>query len=399
VASKWGNQQSLSGPALVVPFTQKVTTTSATGQQVVTERPGNAVFLPRRLDATGTVDSQVRRRGIFSVPVYKLDLKVDGEFGKIDLSSLGIDPAGAHWDRAHLVVVISDVRAIQRQTSVTWNGSEAAFLPGTGSFPEFQTGIQAAVPADAAAESYRFSFPLSLNGSEMLSMAPFAETTVVKLSSDSANPSFQGNWLPSSRTVDGSGFEAGWTIPFLGRNFPQSWVDGNDMRPAIEASQFGVELVEPVDTYSMSDRSLKYAGLFILLTFALVWLIEVLVRVRVHPIQSLLPGAARCLFYLLELSLCEHRRFGVAYGIASLAIVGMVAGYSWVIFHDRSRAATVAGAVAGLYGYLFVLLRNEDYALLMGSVGLFLILGTIMYATRRVDWSAPGSIGNVTANL
>jgi inner membrane protein len=222
-------------------------------------------------------------------------------------------------------------------------------------------------------------------------MAPFAETTTVKLSSDSANPSFQGNWLPTDRSVNSGGFEATWVIPFLGRNYPQAWTEGTSLRPAIDASLFGVELVEPVDAYSMAERSLKYAALFLILTFALMWLIEVLGRVRVHPIQYLLLGAALCLFYLLELSLSEHLGFAPAYALASLAVVGMVGAYSWVIFRQRARAATVTGAVAGLYAYLYVLLRNEDYALLMGSVGLFVILGTIMYATRKVDWSAPGT--------
>lgn len=395
IASKWGNSQSIVGPALVVPYTERTTSVSATGAPVVTDRPGNAIFLPKRMQAVGKVDSETRKRGIFSVPVYRLDLQVEGEFARPDFASLGLDPATADWSRAHLVVSIADVRAIQEQTSVRWNDGEVAFLPGTGSFSEFKTGIQAAVGADAVTNDYRFSFPLILNGSSTLSLAPFAETTTVQLSSDSANPSFQGNWLPTDRTVNSGGFEASWAIPFLGRNYPQAWTGGTTVRQAIDASLFGVELVEPVNTYSMAERSLKYAGLFLLLTFALMWLIEVLGRVRVHPIQYLLLGAALCLFYLLELSLSEHLGFAPAYAIASLAVVGMVGAYSWVIFRQRARAATVTGAVAGLYAYLYVLLRNEDYALLMGSVGLFVTLGTIMYATRKVDWSAPGTAAEV----
>lgn len=391
IASKWGNSQSIIGPALVVPYTERTTSVSATGAPVLTDRPGNAIFLPKRMQAEGKVDSENRKRGIFSVPVYRLDLKVEGEFARPDFASLGVDPETADWSRAHLVVSIADVRAIQEQNSVRWNDSEVPFLPGTGSLSEYQTGIQAAVGADAATNDYRFSFPLKLNGSSILSLAPFAETTTVKLSSDSANPSFQGNWLPTDRSVGSGGFEATWAIPFLGRNYPQAWTDATSLRPAIDASLFGVELVEPVNTYSMAERSLKYAALFLLLTFALMWLIEVLGRVRVHPIQYLLLGAALCLFYLLELSLSEHLGFAPAYAIASLAVVGMVGAYSWVIFRQRARAATVTGAVAGLYAYLYVLLRNEDYALLMGSVGLFVILGTIMYATRKVDWSSPGT--------
>jgi inner membrane protein len=163
------------------------------------------------------------------------------------------------------------------------------------------------------------------------------------------------------------------------------------MRDAVEGSRFGVELTDPVDQYRMAERSVKYAGLFILLTFAAVWLIEVLAGVRVHPIQYLLLGSALCLFYLLELSLSEHLGFLVSYAIASVSIVAMVATYCAVILHRISRAAVVGSGVALLYGYLYTLLVNEDYALLAGSIGLFGILASIMYATRHVDWYAIGA--------
>lgn len=391
ISSKWGDRQSVVGPALVIPFVQRSGSVSPAGEQVVTERSGSAVFLPKQMVASGVLDSQTRRRGIFSVPVYRLDLTVEGQFAAPDFAALGLDPAGAQWDRAHLVVAIADVRAIQEQTAVRWNDREVAFLPGTGGFSEYKAGIQAAVGADPDAGGFAFSFPLALNGSVALSLAPFAETSVVDLTSNSTNPSFQGNWLPTERSVHKDGFQARWAIPFLGRNYPQAWIDGTGQQSAVDASLFGLELVEPVDTYTMAERSIKYAGLFIVLTFALVWLIEVLGRLRVHPIQYLMLGAALCLFYLLELSLSEHLGFGAAYLIATLAIVAMVAAYSYVIFRSRSRAAMVGGVVGALYAYLFVLLRNEDYALLMGSVGLFAILGTIMFATRRIDWSAPVS--------
>ena len=171
----------------------------------------------------------------------------------------------------------------------------------------------------------------------------------------------------------------------------QAWKAEVGMRKEIDGSRFGVELVNPVDHYRMAERSVKYAGLFILLTFATLWLIEVLAGVRVHPIQYLMLGGALCLFYLLELSLSEHLGFPLAYTVASIAVVGMVAGYSVVILHHITRALFVVAAVSLLYAYLYVLLMNEDYALLIGSVGLFLILAAIMYATRRVDWYGVGT--------
>jgi inner membrane protein len=163
------------------------------------------------------------------------------------------------------------------------------------------------------------------------------------------------------------------------------------MRKEIDGSRFGVELVNPVDHYRMAERSVKYAGLFILLTFATLWLIEVLAGVRVHPIQYLLLGGALCLFYLLELSLSEHLGFPLAYTVASFSVVALVTGYSVVVLHHIRRALFVIAVVSLLYAYLYILLMNEDYALVIGSVGLFLILAAIMYATRRVDWYAVGT--------
>lgn len=163
------------------------------------------------------------------------------------------------------------------------------------------------------------------------------------------------------------------------------------MKEAIDFSRFGVELANPVDHYRMAERSVKYAGLFILLTFAAVWLIEVLAGVRVHPIQYLMLGGALCLFYLLELSLSEHLGFPLAYAVASAAVVSMVAAYGVVVLQRLSRGLVVGAGVALLYIYLYILLMNEDYALLIGSIGLFVILGAIMFATRRVDWYAVGA--------
>jgi inner membrane protein len=210
------------------------------------------------------------------------------------------------------------------------------------------------------------------------------------LAADSENPSFQGAWLPQQRKISQQGFEASWEIPFLGRSFPQAWIAHEAPEQAVNDSRFGVELVAPVDQYRMAERSVKYAGLFILLTFASVWLLEGLARVQVHPIQYLLLGCALCLFYLLLLSLAEHLGFAAAYALASLAVIALCGAYSLAILRSRPLACCVGAGVAGLYGYLFVLLINEDYALLFGSLGLLLILAAVMYLTRNVDWYALG---------
>ena len=422
VSSSWGYAQTITGPALLVPYSHRATETLASGQQVTRTETRTAVFLPKRLAVRGTIDSDERRRGIFTVPLYRSAMTVEGEFDPPNLGELGIEPAAAQWSRAYVVVGISDARAIQEQTAVTWNGRTIPFLPGTRDFVEgggpsgmtnpsrdeytdfvgpmtstvaapsqSAPGIHAVVGTDAAiAQPVRFSFPLALNGSLSLHMVPFGENSTVELEADHGSPSFQGNWLPTRRTIESDRFTAAWTIPFLGRSYPQSWVAGAQGRELIAASRFGVALVNPVDHYRMTARSVKYAGLFILLTFATIWLIEVLAGMRVHAIQYLMLGGALCLFYLLELSLSEHIGFPRAYALASLAVIGMVAAYSIVVLRRLSRALVVAVGVSLLYAYLYLLLMNEDYALLIGSVGLFAILGAIMYATRNVDWHAVG---------
>ena len=387
VSSKWGNAQEITGPVLVLPYTYRWTEAAA-GQPVTRSEVRNAIILPAQLHVREKLDAETRHRGIFSVPVYKLAVAVEGEFAPVKLAELGIQPSAVDWSRAHLAVGISDARAIQQSATLSWNGQQIGFLPGTGGFEEGGTGIHAPVAMTDGSRPVKFSFPLSLNGSINTNVAPFGETTMVELEGKHGNPSFQGNWLPTERTVGDDAFTARWSISFLGRGYPQAWTADSEMAKKIDASRFGVALVDPVDQYHMADRSVKYAGLFILLTFATVWLIEILTGVRVHAIQYLMLGGALCLFYLLELSLSEHLGFPLAYVTASVAVIGMVGAYSRTTLRSGSRALIVAGGVTLLYAYLYLLLMNEDYALLIGSIGLFVILGAIMFVTRRVDWYA-----------
>jgi inner membrane protein len=379
VTGKWGRDQSLTGPVLIIPYTHRWTDKS--------KETRRAYFLPDSLHVAGQIDAEERSRGIFSVPVYKLALELRGAFAPPDWSALGISETDVAWDGAEIAIGISDVRAIQETPELTWGGEKRAFLPGPGALPLSGNGIHVDVsisPGGAAA--IPFAFPLRLNGSGGVWLAPTARDTEVTLASSWPSPSFQGNWLPTERDVGKAGFTSTWRIPYLGRNYPQVWTHLNVPTEAVEASSFGVRLVPAVDAHRMSERSIKYAGLFVLLTFAAIWLIEVLAGLRVHPIQYLMIGGAICLFFLLELSLAEHIGFGLSYLLAAFAVVSVVGGYALAVLRSAARASVIAAIVAALYGYLYVLLTQEDYALLVGAIGLFATLGAVMYLTRRVDW-------------
>lgn len=387
VSRKWGATQAIVGPALVVPYTHRWTERS--GKETVTKRDLRTLtMLPGELTVTAKVEGEERHRGIFAVPVYRSTIEIGGSFAPPDLADLRIDPALVEWNRGELALGIADVHAIQSRATVTWDGAERAFRSGPGA-ADLPSGIHALVPQPFASATPRFVARIELNGSGGLYFTPVGEQTAVTVSSNWPNPSFQGGWLPNAHRVGAGGFEASWQIPFLGRNQAPAWTStsSHSLRDLNQAS-FGVELVTPVDAHRMSERSVKYARLFVLLTFGVIWLIEVLTGARVHPIQYVLIGCALCAFYLLELSLAEQLGFGRAYLLAGGAVVALVGLYAAVALRGWGRAAAVGGTIGGLYAYLYVLLTNEDYALLLGSLGVFAVIALTMLLTRGVDWYA-----------
>lgn len=384
VTRQWGGDQRLFGPVLVVAYSHR----SADASGVQHDEPRAAIVLPTEMHAVGRLDTSTRTRAIFSIPVYTGTFTLTGTFAKRELPELGADAASAAWDHAELVLGLSDVRAIQSAPLATWSGAAIQFLPGADALATLTSGIHAPVPMGS--DQSTFSIQVRFNGSVGLTLAPVGERTVVSVESTAGAPSFRGAWLPVERQITANGFRATWDIPFLGRNYPQVWTTPAGMDAAVTASGFGLDLARPIDQYRMAERSVKYAILFIALTFGTIWLIEVLAGAQVHPIQYLLLGAALCTFYLLELSLAEHIGFAVAYIIAALAVVILITSYARAILRRPSAIGSVGGCVAALYGYLYVLLMNEDYALLIGSIGLFCALAGVMFATRRIDWYTVG---------
>lgn len=389
VAASWGGAQSLSGPRLVVPYTERWIEVPEGGKAIQRSRVRHASFLSEALDVRGRLGSSVLHRGIFEIPVYRIELSLQGDFAP-SFSDWDVPPEDVDWRHAELVLELAEVRAVDR-ASLQWRDDPLAFEPGAGASEDRASAIHAEV-GDRARLPSRFAIDLALRGSERLAFAPFGRSTRVSLDSDWPSPSFDGAWIPIERRVESGGFAARWEVSSLGRGYPQRWRSG-DPREAIEASHFGVRLLLPVDAYRMAERSAKYAMLFLGLTFATFWLFDVLASARLHPVQYLLVGAAQCLFYLLEISLAEHLGFGVAYAVASAGIVALIGAYAWAVLRSAGRAAVVASVVVAIYGYLYVVLTNEDYALLAGSLALFAALATVMWLTRRVDWRLVESRG------
>jgi inner membrane protein len=380
IAQGWGGAQTVAGPFLVIPYTVPERRDERGAILAPSER-GELVVLARTLDAKAAPAVEERARGIFRVPVYAAELELSGSFARPTPEIL---PAGAavDWTRAHLALGIADVRGISGDVTLNWNGrTDFAFAPGTGVNAVYG-GIQTNVPI--AAGDMAFTLKLRLRGTGRLAFVPSAEAFTAAVASPWPHPSFEGAYLPERREIGDAGFTAVWRVSHLARQLPQSWNNAESV--SLEASAFGVTFYQPVDFYQLVERSLKYAILFIGLSFLVFFLAETVTGARIHVVQYLLAGAAQVIFYLLLLALAEQTGFTAAYLGASFACIGLTALYAGQVLGSRKRALAVAGALTLLYGLLYTLLNEEDYALLTGAVASFLALALTMFLTRRIDW-------------
>ena len=287
LASTWGGQQTLAGPVVTVPYQEHWKTKDGEPET----RICRAYFLPESLRIEGTVTPEVRARGIFEVILYRAALRVSGVFAQPDPSAWKIAPEDVLWDEASLSAGIPDLRGVAREPRLAWDDQEVGFQPGAGEVDLFPSGMHAALPGLRPGEKtlHTFSFELTLAGSEGLAFVPAGKETEVSLASTWRDPSFTGAFLPGERTVDERGFRAIWKVSYFARPWPQRWRQGEGVAAALpkqtEASAFGLKLLDPVDFYRQSDRAVKYAALFVLLTFLTFALFEVLHPLRIHPVQ------------------------------------------------------------------------------------------------------------------
>jgi inner membrane protein len=393
VADSWGRPQVLAGPVLTVPYLVHVKNEKGLdiGTQTYWVR-----FLPETLKIEGNVETERRNRGIFEVAVYRTGLHWTGTFQRPSFEDWHVEPKDILWRDAYLSIGVPDMRGITSGVGLTWGNRTLQLAPGGAEDGLWHSGLKVGIPDledGKVGDAYAFAFDLAVNGSEDLSFLPLGKETTVALKSNWPSPSFCGEFLPAKRLIRGTGFDALWNVSWFGRNYPQQWrtSEAKEQAPAetLNLSAFGVQLFQPVDAYQKTERSTKYAVLFLVLTFLTFFLYEQFNPFSLHPVQYLLVGFALCLFYLLLLSITEHAPFGLAYLAAAAATVLLIGGYSAAILRGALRALLMTVVLGTLYGYLYVLLQLEDYALLLGSLGLFVILALVMYLTRRIDWASP----------
>jgi inner membrane protein len=414
VTDKWSGSQTVCGPVLVIPFKDQIVLNRGKDGTETSEVIKKAFFLPDNLDISGNINPQTLNRGIFDAVVYESSLKINSTFAKPDFKSLSIPEEMVLWNEAYLAFGISDLRGISDNptfiagdrplvaepsnhigVSVKKNRKEIHeqhSYENTSANNSVITnnGILTKLGwKDAASFSENVSVKLNLKGSRRLDFIPAGKTTNVSLQGSWNNPSFDGEFLPDTRVISENDFKASWKVLHFNRPFSQQWTDSNQ---ELSGADFGVKLLIPVDQYQKSIRTAKYSVLIILLTFMALFLVEITQKVRIHPFQYILIGAALIIYYTLLLSFSEHIGYTLAYIISSLATVLLISLYSTTFFQNTKIAALFSVLLLIFYTFIYVIILQQDFSLLLGSIGLFMIVGTLMYFSRKVKWYKEGTI-------
>ncbi|WP_298239173.1 cell envelope integrity protein CreD [uncultured Algibacter sp.] len=394
INEKWGNDVLVYGPILKLPY-KTYTETKTYNEKTKTyftetkTHTNYAYVFPENLHSKVNVDSKTLKRGNFESAVFTTQMDFSGNYIPVNLTKRGIKQKDIIWDKASIIIKTSNLKGIKSEvkiklmdkvynfeTNFNQNNNnrldvlESSFIKGEDLFNTKNTN---------------FNFSIIFNGSRQIELIPIGKTTTMEMISNWADPSFMGNFLPNDETkkISQDGFKADWKVLHINRAFSQQHLKSI---PALSQFAFGTKFMVMVDEYQKSERSAKYGFLVIGLTFLVFFLIQTLSKINIHPFQYLMIGIALTMFYTLLVSISEHSNFLKAYLIAGVSVIVLIALYSKSILKTFKFPLFIGASLSALYAFIYVIIQLENYALLVGSIGLFLILAIVMFVSRKIDW-------------
>lgn len=402
INEKWSSSQTLCAPLLIVPYT----TTKYDNDKKPYFEEHVLQITPKNLKINASVAPEKRYYGIYKAILYKSDISFEGDFTELD--KLQIENSELHYDKAQIAIGITDLKGVTQNPDFKIDGKSLETTVGVvnlfsitesiddidkfGSRGRYSydknisgktliVNLKNAFAKDSFPQTLNFDCKMKLNGSSSLNFIPIGQQTQVTVNGQWASPSFIGGFSPESK-VDNKQFSAVWNILSFNREIPETWTDNNIND--LGENSFGVNLIETVDHYQQNMRSAKYALMFTALTFIVFFFVEIFTKKQIQFFQYALVGIALVLFYSLLLSLSEQIGFGWAYIIASAATILMITIYFYSLIKEKLATFILAGIMLILYTFLYVILQIEDYALLFGSIFLFVILGVIMFVSNKI---------------
>lgn len=391
---KWGENVFFYGPILKVPYTYYEETVSINEKNKETIKQKTAFtnyayFFPEELKANTNVTTKVLNRNNYESVVFTSNIKFRGSYIQPDFSSKNIINENIQWNKATILIKTTNLKSIKNEVKIKFGNNNYTFEPvynenSKDSTEALETGYIDLSTLLSKGKT-NFNFDITYNGSKQIKMVPIGKTTLVSMKSNWASPSFTGNFLPDDKTkeITSAGFDANWKILHINRAFSQQVFDN---LPDLSQFAFGVDFVIPVDQYQQNERASKYGFLVIGLTFLIFFLIQSISKISIHIFQYSMIGLALIMFYTLLISITEHSSFTKAYLISAVAVVVMIGLYSISILKNKKFPLFIGLSLSGLYSFIYVIIQLENYALLVGSIGLFIILGIVMYFSRKIDW-------------
>ena len=387
VSDRWSGSQLIEGPVLVLPYKKQVSELNTSQKMITHDVIENIYVLPEKLGINAGIKTQKLRQGITDVTVYNAKVLLQGSFIKPEFDKLGIDSNQVLYDKARLIFSMSDLKGLKNNPVVNLAGHNytADYVYDTTPYGK---GLQInfAVPQDG---DFNFSYALNIKGSNEFNFMQLGKETQVDINSDWLSPVFSGSSSPDVRNITQSGFTAQWHMLNYNRPFPQAWT-GNDTlltsKNTLDQAVSGVQLHLPVDQYRMVLRTTKYATLIILLTFVSLFFTEVIRKQRIHLFNYTLIGAAMVVYYTLLLSFAEQIGYDLAYLTASVATIGLIAWFTSSLLKSRPAALLFSVILSVFYGFIYVIIQLEDFSLMIGSIALFIIIATLMYFSRTINW-------------
>lgn len=392
ISTHVGGQQTFLGPTLAIPYTEPV---SAPNQP-----PGHGTYLifPAQASANVKTTTEERRRSLFRVPVFQADLQLNATFDLTGVPAALPPGYQLDWSRAELVVGVTDPRGALSDATLTAAGATSTLVPAgtaqdlslssSSSDPNQHVKLTLfGAPAGAIAKpgaQFAVTSALKFSGAQHIAVLAYGKTTHLTAQGDWPNPGFDGGFLPANRTIANNGFTADWSVPFIARGVrAEAFAESLG---SLDATALGISFVEVADPYQSVTRSLKYVLLFLGLLFLSYFVFEVSTGKRVHPAQYILVGVAQIIFYLLLLSLAERIGFDWGFLIAGAATVTLLSANAGWIFVSRAQGLKALAVFTSLYTLIYMLLRLEDNALLVGAIASFAAVAIAMYLTRSIDW-------------
>jgi inner membrane protein len=395
IMEAWGEQLVEAGPLVIIPgikLEEIRTKTEKDGERIEqVKTPLTLVISPQKLDVSASFKTETRKRGIFSVPLFSGTLSLTGNFDPALAIAELLPNEEVFLNQAELVISLSSQKGIRKINTSTWNDEELFFKPGNRGYSLFTYGygksaggIYASLPWFENSTA-AFNISIDIQGGQYVRILPIGQDTHAAISADWGSPSFQGAYLPGESSISDTEFSALWDVNYLSRDIPLFWKNHNDGYDYSD-SLFGVNFFRSIDTYALNTRAVKYAVLFLIVPFLTLFLLEIFTKKRIHPVPYLLSGIGNAVFYLLLLSLSEQLPFYTAYLVAACAVTTMMTLYSRSLLPSWDKSWYMGLTVTISYVLLYAVLNAESYALLIGSVGTFVVVALIMFLTRKLDW-------------